>query len=63
MINRREFERVCEEQLDIADRFNTGLCVMVIDLNDFKQVNDTFGHQFGDLVLVASSQRLVGRGA
>ncbi|WP_420451694.1 diguanylate cyclase [Ilumatobacter sp.] len=59
LVNRREFERVSEEQLDIADRFSTGLCVMVIDLNGFKQVNDTLGHQFGDLVLTASSQRLV----
>ena len=59
LINRREFERVSEAALDMADRFNTGLCVMVIDLNGFKQVNDTLGHQFGDLVLAASAERLV----
>lgn len=59
LINRREFERVSEDALDMADRFNTGLCVMVIDLNGFKQVNDTLGHQFGDLVLTASAERLV----
>lgn len=59
LINRREFERVSDEALDMADRFNTGLCVMVIDLNGFKQVNDTLGHQFGDLVLAASAERLV----
>ena len=59
LINRREFERVSEEAIDMADRFNTGLCVMVLDLNGFKQVNDTLGHQFGDLVLAASAERLV----
>lgn len=59
LINRREFERVSEDALDIADRFNSGLCVMVLDLNGFKQVNDTLGHQFGDLVLAASAERLV----
>lgn len=59
LINRREFERVSDDALDMADRFNTGLCVMVIDLNGFKQVNDTLGHQFGDLVLAASAERLV----
>ena len=32
---------------------------MLIDLNGFKQVNDTLGHQFGDLVLEACADRLV----
>lgn len=59
LINRREFERVSEAALDMADRFNTGLCVMVIDLNGFKQINDARGHQYGDLVLTASAERLV----
>lgn len=59
LINRREFERVSEVALEMANRFNTGLCVMVLDLNGFKQVNDTLGHQYGDLVLSASAERLV----
>ncbi len=59
LVNRREFERISEEAIDMGDRFNTGLCVMVVDLNGFKQVNDTLGHQFGDLVLAASAERLV----
>ncbi|MFK8023888.1 MAG: diguanylate cyclase [Ilumatobacter sp.] len=59
LINRREFERISEERLEEAAAQDLGLCVMVIDLNGFKQINDTLGHQFGDLVLAAASERFV----
>jgi diguanylate cyclase (GGDEF)-like protein len=59
LVNRREFERLSEEAIDMAGRFGTGLCVMLIDLNGFKQINDTLGHQFGDLVLTGCADRLV----
>jgi diguanylate cyclase (GGDEF)-like protein len=58
LVNRREFERISEEALFIGDRFATGLCVMVLDLNGFKQINDTRGHQVGDVVLQRSAERL-----
>ncbi len=58
LVNRREFERITEESLLVADRFSTGVCLMLIDLNGFKQINDTLGHQFGDLVLQAAAERL-----
>ncbi|MGK0276236.1 MAG: diguanylate cyclase (GGDEF)-like protein [Ilumatobacter sp.] len=59
LANRREFERLSEEAIEMAGRFGTGLCIMLIDLNGFKQINDTRGHQFGDRVLKACAERLV----
>ncbi|MEL6890160.1 MAG: GGDEF domain-containing protein [Actinomycetota bacterium] len=59
LVNRREFERVAAEAVELADRFGTGLTVMVIDLDGFKQINDTLGHQYGDLVLKGVADRLV----
>ena len=58
LVNRREFERIASVELEHAQRLGLGMCLMVIDLNGFKQVNDTLGHQFGDLVLKASAERL-----
>ena len=58
LANRREFERQTDDALLDADRFNTGVCVMLIDLNGFKQINDSRGHQVGDLVLQAAADRL-----
>ncbi len=59
LVNRREFERLAEEALLVASRFDSGLCVMLIDLNGFKEINDTFGHQSGDVALRGCAERLV----
>jgi diguanylate cyclase (GGDEF)-like protein len=59
LANRRELERLSEEAIEMAGRFGTGLCIMLIDLNGFNQINDTLGNQFGDSVLKACAERLV----
>lgn len=58
LLNRREFERQCEEAMVNADRFRTGLCVMLVDLDRFKAINDTRGHHAGDEVLIECARRL-----
>ncbi len=59
LVNRREFERLAEEALLVASRFDSGLCVMLIDLNGFKEINDNYGHQSGDVALRGCAERLV----
>lgn len=52
------FEETLQNMLAAAQRYHRKGAVLFIDLDDFKQVNDTFGHQAGDLVLQAVGQTL-----
>lgn len=47
-----------ESLLEQAEREGRSASVMLLDLNDFKAINDTLGHEFGDLVLAQVAQRL-----
>ncbi|WP_286241046.1 GGDEF domain-containing protein [Neptuniibacter halophilus] len=49
--NRRSFEQEIVRELSRASRGNYALACLFIDLDHFKMVNDTFGHQTGDRVL------------
>jgi diguanylate cyclase (GGDEF)-like protein len=49
--NRRVWEEELPQELERARRMGTGLCVAMIDLDNFKAYNDRHGHQAGDLVL------------
>jgi two-component system cell cycle response regulator len=49
--NRREFTRILKREMDRAKRYGTPLSLVMYDLDFFKQVNDTFGHDVGDDVL------------
>jgi diguanylate cyclase (GGDEF)-like protein/PAS domain S-box-containing protein len=58
LFNRRYLEDTLPRELHRALRRGTPLCVAMIDLDHFKQFNDTFGHDAGDLALRESSRML-----
>jgi|GEM_PF-3032255 len=56
--NRREFQRAFTSQLDATVRDGTRMCVVMIDLDHFKEVNDSHGHAAGDNVLKSFARLL-----
>ncbi|TML12066.1 MAG: GGDEF domain-containing protein, partial [Actinobacteria bacterium] len=60
LANRRSFRESLDTELQRAERFGSGLALIVADLDDFKNVNDRFGHQAGDEVLRSFAEVLQG---
>lgn len=56
--NRRYLDRALAVEVSRAHRFDVPLSILILDLDHFKQINDTYGHQVGDRVLKRLGQLL-----
>jgi len=56
--NRRYLKKTLTDHLDLARRSNTYISLLMIDIDDFKEINDQYGHLQGDQLLILLAERL-----
>jgi two-component system cell cycle response regulator len=59
LYNRHTMNDLLEKEFNRARRYGTDLACLLMDLDSFKEVNDTYGHHFGDHVLQQFGQKLM----
>lgn len=60
LYNRHQFEKGLKEKIAYAERYESNLALLFMDLDYFKNTNDSFGHHVGDLLLKDVGTRLRG---
>jgi len=58
LFNRRSFENVLDREFQRAERHGRDFSLALVDVNDFKKFNDTYGHQAGDRALAALGEAI-----
>jgi len=59
LFNRRYFTTTAESMLDLAKRNEKELSILMIDIDKFKNINDTYGHPVGDNVIITLANKLL----
>ncbi len=59
LYNRRYFETVIEELMQVSVRDNAPLSLIMLDIDRFKRINDSYGHDIGDIVLKELANKLI----
>lgn len=59
LYNRRYFDEIAKELLELSKRSKEDFTVMVLDLDKFKTINDTYGHTIGDEVIKTFAKLLI----
>jgi diguanylate cyclase (GGDEF)-like protein len=55
LINRGVMDRILTRECERAKRYNSELCLVFFDLDNFKKINDTYGHDKGDHALIITA--------
>lgn len=58
LANRRRLERQLEREIERTARYGHPFSLLILDIDEFKKVNDTFGHESGDVVIKLLSKTL-----
>jgi len=58
LYNRRHLNNILKQEFERCLRYETPLACLMLDLDRFKDINDTYGHTFGDVVLCEFSRRI-----
>ena len=60
LMNRRAIEPIIHSEINRTNRYNSPVSLLILDLDHFKQVNDNYGHDFGDKVLKHVAETIEG---